>query len=294
MGISFTQIEAFVSITKTFSFSQSAKDLNVTQPSISRQIKALEDVLGYKLLIRDKHRVILSKQGHDFLNQILPHYSSLSKIISGTNDIGPIHGEISVGCLAEIGRTKFVPFFSDFYKENPKTNFNIMFQNGFATVEMIKEGRLDFGIVGHDPKLQNISAYKLMEEESFLVTRKENSKGIEYYMKHEEEAPFVTYRKEDALLDYYLENFKRDFSKLRVKKLFSLNSHDAMIEILHSTSSYAVIPSHMVDKALASGKLKIAHEKSYKTWIYLVHLENEFMDKKSKTFKSFILSRFKR
>src|SRR5437868_4199522 len=57
----------FVSVAEALSFTKAAEKLHTAQPSLSRQIRALEEELGVRLLNRTKQRVTLTDEGRSFL-----------------------------------------------------------------------------------------------------------------------------------------------------------------------------------------------------------------------------------
>src|SRR6185503_3576884 len=57
----------FVSVAETLSFTKAAEKLHTAQPSLSRQIKDLEEELGIRLLNRTKRVVTLTDEGRSFL-----------------------------------------------------------------------------------------------------------------------------------------------------------------------------------------------------------------------------------
>jgi DNA-binding transcriptional LysR family regulator len=67
--IEIREIECFVAVAESLSFSKAARRLNMTQPPLSRQIKKLEDKLGVDLFLRNSHRVELTPEGRVFLEE---------------------------------------------------------------------------------------------------------------------------------------------------------------------------------------------------------------------------------
>jgi DNA-binding transcriptional LysR family regulator len=63
------QLRYFIAIAERLSFSKAARDLHVTVPPLSRQIRQLEDEFGVQLFVRDRKRVALSDAGQLFLRE---------------------------------------------------------------------------------------------------------------------------------------------------------------------------------------------------------------------------------
>ena len=62
-----SQIDTFLSVVKKGSISKAAKELHLTQPAISAQIAALENMLGVKLFYRSRKGTFLTKEGEILL-----------------------------------------------------------------------------------------------------------------------------------------------------------------------------------------------------------------------------------
>ena len=64
------QLECFVQLAETLSYSRTAELLYITQPTVTHQINTLEDELGLKLFIRTKRKVELTPAGVSFYNDM--------------------------------------------------------------------------------------------------------------------------------------------------------------------------------------------------------------------------------
>src|SRR5882757_1936224 len=59
----FRHIRSFLSVAETLHFGRSARLLNLSQPALSLQVKALEDELGIQLLSRNRQGTVLTESG---------------------------------------------------------------------------------------------------------------------------------------------------------------------------------------------------------------------------------------
>lgn len=89
----------FLTVAKEQSFTKAAEQLNITQPTLSRQLAALEDELGVKLFDRGGHCSTLTNEGILLKRRALEVVDLEDKIISefkGQN--GKVEGRITIGC----------------------------------------------------------------------------------------------------------------------------------------------------------------------------------------------------
>ncbi|PSU32372.1 LysR family transcriptional regulator [Photobacterium lutimaris] len=61
------QLQCFLAVAQELNFRKAAERINITQPPLTRQIRCLEDLLGYELFTRNTHVVHLTKPGNDLL-----------------------------------------------------------------------------------------------------------------------------------------------------------------------------------------------------------------------------------
>ncbi|WP_037319890.1 alpha/beta hydrolase fold domain-containing protein [Amycolatopsis orientalis] len=91
-AIELKHLRAFVAVADELNFSRAANRLFVSQPALSRQIKALEQLIGCQLLRRSTHRVELTLAGEALLGATLPLLSDMDDAIALTRSVG---GEVN-------------------------------------------------------------------------------------------------------------------------------------------------------------------------------------------------------
>ena len=75
------QVKFFMELTRTLSFSKTAETFYTTQPTVSRQIKMLEDEWGVRLFDRNKRQVQLTKGGKIMADFFGVHDDALKKAL---------------------------------------------------------------------------------------------------------------------------------------------------------------------------------------------------------------------
>lgn len=94
------QLQCFTAVCHELNFRKAAEKLNMTQPPLTRQIQALEDLIGQDLFLRNTHEVLLTKAGQELLEEIEPLLASLAETIRS----------VSISKKVKLGYTRFVNF----------------------------------------------------------------------------------------------------------------------------------------------------------------------------------------
>jgi DNA-binding transcriptional LysR family regulator len=280
-------LQAFLTLAETLNFTRAAKALGITQPSISRQIKSLEEELGIPLFHRDHHSVALTPEGSDLRTSLQPLLEEVQTRIRTSRDRSEtVEGPLAFSCLPEVGQHFFMKLLVDFRDQHPQIDLRIRFAMDDDIVRRLKAGLLDFGVVRTPLLGESLRSYKLMEERSVLVTRTENTQRITQIRT----AEFVAYHDADSVLAEFIERYYPDSDLSRIRRFSTVNSHRSMVELLLTRDAYALLPYFVVQSFIQAGKLKIASDREIFRTFYLVHLDTgSTMTAKKKAFREYIL-----
>ncbi len=142
-------MESFLSVVKHKSFSKAAKELYLTQPTVSNNIQNLERELKIVLLDRKSKTVTLTDAGKEFYRYALELINTRDKakhIMMEKSE--SIEGEISINA-SSIPEQYILPYIiKGFVKKYPKVTFTVTHKNSKDVVEEILKGKNNFGIVG--------------------------------------------------------------------------------------------------------------------------------------------------
>jgi LysR family glycine cleavage system transcriptional activator len=115
---------AFDAAARTQSFTLAARELNLTQSAVSRQIRALEDILGSELFHREKQKVKLTLAGSAYARQIR---DALGRISNATLNFraNPAGGSLHVAVLPMFGARWLAPRLPRFEAQYPDITINL-------------------------------------------------------------------------------------------------------------------------------------------------------------------------
>ncbi len=116
---------AFDAAAKTGSFTSAARELNLTQGAVSRQINALENQLDVVLFKRVRKTVRLTETGKNYAHKI---HLALQMIRNASLDVisNPLNGRLNLAILPTFGTRWLMPRFPGFLAENPDITVNFV------------------------------------------------------------------------------------------------------------------------------------------------------------------------
>lgn len=140
-----TLLRAFVCIVECGGISAGARRLRMAQPTLSRHLRALEELCGTALLRRDTHRMSVTETGQRLLadaKAILAHAEEADRRLR--EDHTTLSGHLRLFATADLGQWVVTPLVSQFLQSNPKVTATLAMNN--RPLQMIQEG-CDVGIL---------------------------------------------------------------------------------------------------------------------------------------------------
>jgi DNA-binding transcriptional LysR family regulator len=164
------KLRVFCIVAETKSFSRASEIIRLTQPAVSLQIQALEEMYGTKLFNRSGCVITLTKAGemlYKYAKEINSLYAAAEKEIGGIT--GLVKCVISVGASSTIGNYILPYVVSDFKRRYPKVGVHIHVGNTKNVVEFLNSGSVDVGLVEGDVNKQKLVIEKLIPDEMVLI-----------------------------------------------------------------------------------------------------------------------------
>lgn len=165
------QLEIFVAVAKYQSFSKAAKELFLTQPTVSAHIQNLEKELGSVLVNRNNKLITLTRPGEILFEHAIYILNNCKRAVYDIKEYeGKIEGIIDIAC-SSIPETYILPdFLKSFSSDYPDVKYNIShYDSKYAISEILNE-RISFGLVGSLIKNDQIEYIDLVDDELVLIT----------------------------------------------------------------------------------------------------------------------------
>jgi DNA-binding transcriptional LysR family regulator len=164
------KLKVFCTVAETRSFSKTSEIIHLTQPAVSLQIQALEEIYETKLFDRSSSKVTLTPAGeilYKYSKEILSLYASVDKSIGEIT--GLVKGSISLGASSTIGNHLLPAVITDFKKTHLKIKVHMLVGNTKRVIELLNSGNIDLGLVEGEVIRQKMIVEKLIADELLLI-----------------------------------------------------------------------------------------------------------------------------
>ena len=175
MKLELRHLKAVIAVAEHRHFSDAARTLHTSQPSLSRQIRDIEAELDVRLFDRTTRGVALTPFGREFVR----HASSVLDLHeSGMADLSDLiqarRGHVSVAAMPSISTSILADALHRFRSAHPAIDVSIHDNIASAIAELVREARVDFGIGLASGDMSSLKTRPLTSDTLMLVCRREH------------------------------------------------------------------------------------------------------------------------
>ena len=272
------KLKVFCTVAETKSFSKTSEIIHLTQPAVSLQIQALEELYETKLFDRSSSKVTLTPAGevlYKYAKDILALYVSAEKVIGEMT--GLVKGSITIGAGSTIGNYLLPSVISDFRKAHPKIKVHLFVANMQRVIELLNAGNISLGLVEGDVKRQKMVVEKLISDELLVIvpTHHPWSKRKDVSVAELIDEPFIL-REAGSGTRQTIEKFfaRHGITPQNMKVSMVLGSTQAIKEAVENGLGVSIISRWSARKELRFGTLhtlNFKEEKMVRNFSLLTH-----------------------
>ena len=152
----------FLAAAREENISAAAEALHLTQPTLSRQLKDLEDELGKQLMIRGAKRITLTDEGRllrQRAQEIIDLADKAQSEISSADEY--VSGDVYIGGGETEGMRFIAKTIYELQKAYPHIQIHLFSGNGVEILERLDRGLLDFGVLVSPPGITDYDFIQL-------------------------------------------------------------------------------------------------------------------------------------
>ncbi|WP_308197185.1 MULTISPECIES: LysR family transcriptional regulator [Anaeromyxobacter] len=251
MDVDVQALRYFVEVARQGGFTRASQSLHVTQPAISKMVKALEEELGTPLLVRERRRVTLTDAGQIVLERAEGVLDSLRVIEEEVSELSALRrGRLRIGMPPITGVTFFAPLLAEYHQAYPGIVLELREEGSHHLEALVMNRELDVGAVVLPTDEEAFGIMPFVKDELRAVLHPSHPLARRRSVELRELAgtPFVLYRPEFALHGHILEACRRAGFKPAV---VSESSHwDFIVATVAANIGAALLPNticHQLD-----------------------------------------------
>lgn len=296
MRIDYNLLRCFRAVAKNESISLASRELHLSQPAISLQIKNLEKQLGKALFDRHNRGLILTPFGQTLrqkLSKLQEFELEIEELVSG--EMGEVSGVVKVGTYTTASSYLLAEPVSEFLREHKKVTLSYSYDTCEDIVQKIKDYRLDCGVFSDAPADDLLDRVPIFTDQLVLAQSKQHptsAKKIE--PKDLAKIDFLSY---PLRFDFCYRKVEQHFGSHLAKARIAAESEsfDTLKQMLIQGAGATFIPRYLIHKELEDGILTEVSVGNAKIPIVFsfVTKKNAHLSQVTTTLKNFLIARLK-
>ncbi|MDV5169658.1 LysR family transcriptional regulator [Photobacterium rosenbergii] len=291
------RLQYFNAVVETGSISETSRVFDVQPSSVSRQLAALEEELGVRLINRNTRTVSLTEAGQTFYSYSQHIVASLDEARRTINDLQDIpKGKLVVSSTVGYGEAVILPLINEFRQRYPEVEISLELSE---RVKDLIEDNIDVAIRSGELADSSLVARKLQDNDFILCASPEYLDTASVLLSPEALAEHQCIRYGyPGWQHWYL--MGESLEKLTIGNGLEVNTVNGQKQLLLSHCGIALIPYWAVANELKDGRLQQLlpdyhfSPQATTTATYAIYLKREMVSPKVRVFIDYLLEQIHR
>ena len=284
------QLRIFEAAARHLHFGRAAREMHLTQPAVSLQLKQLEEHVGLPLFEQMGRRMHLTRAGEELLRHsriVLRQLREAEEAIDALKGTGGGELHIAVTSTAKYFAPKLL---AEFRRLHPEVKVRLVVNNREAVVRELSDNTVDLAVMGRAPRGLDTIAAPFARHPLAVIAAPEHP---------------LARRRRLALADLAEESFlirergsgtrtamERMFGERRFEPLetIEMSSNETIKQAVMAGMGVSFLSLHTTGLELATGKLavlRVAGTPVMRDW-YVIHRERKRLSSAAASFKDFL------
>jgi len=291
LHLTLRQLKVFESVARHLNYTRAARELFLTQPAVSMQVRQLEEALGVPLFEQLGKRIHLTAAGHETLTYARAINQQLDELEAVLNHLKGLSGgrlRISVASTANY----FIPaLLGEYSRRYPQVTISLEVTNRETLLRQLAENTVDLVIMGQPPDGLDVEAHAFMENRLVIVAPPKHP------LAHEKRIPLTRLhdivflvREPGSGTRSAMERFFSEHG-VRIKTGMEAGSNEAIKQGVQAGLGLGLLSRATIDQELALKRLVVLDIRDLpiiRHW-YVVHRRGKRLSAAAQAFKTFIL-----
>jgi DNA-binding transcriptional LysR family regulator len=149
--IDFRCLRTFLALARVGNFSETGRQIGLSQPAVSRHVRAVEDALGVRLFERLGRRAVLTSTGQALrtrLETLMREADSLPRLIRDLAE--GVHGDVRIGATITAANSILPSLLGEYRRRHPRVELVLQPGSSARVLDALTRGEIDLALVGCD------------------------------------------------------------------------------------------------------------------------------------------------
>jgi DNA-binding transcriptional LysR family regulator len=290
--ITLRQLQVFEAVARHLSHSRAAKELYLSQPAISMQIKQLEQAVELPLFEQIGKQIHLTEAGSEMLHYSRAISQQLQEMEAVFSEMkGLEHGHLNISVVNTANY--FMPqLLAKFCQQNPKIKISLHVANRDAVLNHLAENIADLAIMGQPQKGAEMLAQSFMKNPLVVIAPPSHPlcKVKRVKLKRLEQESFLVREQGSGTRS----SMERVFSEhgIQFRAGMEMGTNEAIKQAVQAGMGLGILSLHSAELELETGRLAVLNVEYFpvvRYW-YIVHRQNKRLSTVAQAFKMFLLT----
>ncbi|MEG6584498.1 cidABC operon transcriptional activator CidR [Dendrosporobacter sp. 1207_IL3150] len=283
----------FIEVARHRSFTKAAQALHITQPSISKMVKILEEELDVTLFNRNAKQAELTDAGKAVLRQAQQIVHSFHNLTSELSDVINLKkGNIIIGLPPMVGVSFFPSIIGEFNHLYPQITLKLIEVGSKQIEHGVEDGSLDIGVVALPVKEELFNMFAFVKEPLKLIVHPSHhlaDKDTAHFSELRKD-PFVLFREDFTIRDRILERCNEN--GFYPKIVCESSQWDFIAEMVAAKLGIALLPD-TIAKELSPKRIKLLSLEPEIPWnLAIIWRKDKYLSFAAREWLKFTSSRF--
>ena len=291
LHLTLRQLKVLEAVARHLSYSRAARELHLTQPAVSMQIKLLEENLGLPLFEQLGKKIFMTEAGREMY-----HYSKIiaEQLAEAESILAELKGlergnlKISVASTANYFATQLL---ASFRQAHPQVTVNLDVTNREALLGQLEHNAIDLAVMGQPPDGHDLIAESFMENPLVVIAAPVNP------LVGQTRIP-VSRLADETLIVREAGSGTRSASerffqthRIAPRTGLVMNTNEAIKQAVQAGMGLAVVSLHTVSLELETKRLALLDVEFFpiQRYWFVVHRKNKRLSATAQAFKQFLL-----
>jgi len=278
------QLRYFCAVARTGSFTRAAHQEHLAQPSLSQQIRKLEDELGTKLFDRLGRTVRLTQLGEVFL----PRAEAILREVDASKleiqeMAGSEQGKFVIGAIPTIAPYFLPSCLASFSRKFPRVHIRIAEEVTNELLGLVQQGAIDLALLALPVPATNCVCHELFRERLYAVVPRNHrlASATHLSLTQIENDPFLLLKEGHCFRDNILSACAR--ARVQPSVVFESGQFATILAMVAAGSGVSVVPEMAVEKREGCRFIPLSDDSAYRR-VGVLQLKRHFRSRVHRAF----------